>query len=114
MPALPRGMINLWYGSVATIPPGWIICDGNNGTPNLKNRFIVGAGLTYDPGDIGGGVFHNHTFTSDGHSHNIPAGAAIATGAAKDDTTSTDTDSGTTDNAGHLPPYHALVFIMRI
>ena len=38
------GMIMLWYGSVASIPSGWVLCDGNNSTPDLRNRFVVGAG----------------------------------------------------------------------
>ena len=44
---LPYGSITMWYGSVATIPVGWALCDGTNGTPNLVDRFVVGAGLDY-------------------------------------------------------------------
>jgi hypothetical protein len=40
---LPAGTIIMWHGSVATIPTGWRLCDGSNGTPNLRNKFIVGA-----------------------------------------------------------------------
>jgi hypothetical protein len=78
--ALPNGIISMWKGTVATIPTGWALCDGNNGTPNLKNKFIVGAGATYTPGDTGGATSatsssngsHTHTITvnSDGsHAH---------------------------------------------
>lgn len=52
--AIPSGCILMWSGSVATIPAGWFLCDGTNGTPDLRNRFIVGAGSTYNPGDTGG------------------------------------------------------------
>jgi hypothetical protein len=44
---LPYGSITMWYGTVANIPVGWHLCDGTNGTPNLVDRFIVGAGLDY-------------------------------------------------------------------
>ena len=37
------GMIMLWSGSSATIPSGWLLCDGSNSTPDLRNRFVVGA-----------------------------------------------------------------------
>lgn len=41
--ALPSGIIAMWKGSVATIPSGWHLCDGTEGTPDLTNRFIVCA-----------------------------------------------------------------------
>jgi hypothetical protein len=40
---LPTGLITLWYGSVATIPSGWALCNGSNGTPDLRDKFVVGA-----------------------------------------------------------------------
>jgi len=45
------GMIMAWHGSVATIPTGWHLCDGAAGTIDLRNKFVVGAGDAYDPGD---------------------------------------------------------------
>jgi microcystin-dependent protein len=50
----PTGIIAIWSGSVATIPTGWLLCDGTNGTLNLRDKFIVGAGSTYAVGDTGG------------------------------------------------------------
>jgi hypothetical protein len=66
---LPSGIIMMWSGSSVTIPYGWYLCDGNNGTPNLKDRFVVGAGNTYAVGAIGGSadatlVSHSHTASS--------------------------------------------------
>ena len=74
------GMIMMFTGSSA--PSGWAFCDGNNGTPDLRNRFIVGAGSTYSSGDTGGANTvtlstsqmpqHNHTFSgSQSHSHDL-------------------------------------------
>ena len=79
---VPAGVILLWSGSIASIPSGWNLCDGTNGTPDLRNRFVVGAGSTYAVGATGGAdsvtldasqmPAHTHTGTtnSDGnHSH---------------------------------------------
>ena len=49
-----KGMIMMWYGSSNNVPNGWAICDGKNGTPNLTDRFIVGAGSSYSLGALGG------------------------------------------------------------
>ena len=51
---VPRGVIVMWSGEKDRIPQGWALCDGNNDTPNLCDRFIVGAGKTYGVGDTGG------------------------------------------------------------
>jgi hypothetical protein len=81
---VPTGAIMMWSGSVASIPAGWRLCDGSNGTPNLTDRFIVGAGNSYSPGNSGGqntvtlsvnempAHTHSGTTSSDGlHSHTI-------------------------------------------
>ena len=52
--SLPAGSIIPWYGQIKDIPDGFALCNGQNGTPNLQNRFIVGSGDTYKLGDIGG------------------------------------------------------------
>jgi len=54
-------MILAWSGSVSSIPAGWKLCDGSNGTPNLRDRFIVGAGSSYSIGNTGGEAFHTLT-----------------------------------------------------
>ena len=51
---IPKGLISMWSGSIATIPTGWSLCNGENGTPNLTDRFIVGVGGDYEIGDTGG------------------------------------------------------------
>ena len=63
------GMIMLWSGSIATIPSGWLLCDGTSGTPDLRSKFIVGAGSTYPVAATGGSadaivVSHTHTITT--------------------------------------------------
>jgi hypothetical protein len=51
---IPAGMIAMWSGSIGSIPSGWYLCDGSNGTPDLRDRFIVGAGNTYAVNGNGG------------------------------------------------------------
>ena len=63
------GMIMLWSGSTGSIPSGWVLCNGSNSTPDLRNRFVVGAGDTYSVDATGGSadatlVSHTHTATS--------------------------------------------------
>lgn len=62
--ASPKGIIKKWGGTIATIPAGFSLCDGSlvNGvqTPDLRNRFVVGAGSTYNPGAFGGSTTHSH------------------------------------------------------
>jgi hypothetical protein len=92
---VPSGGIIMWSGSVATIPSGWFICDGTNGTPDLTGSFVVHAdadsGGTYDVGDTGGSadaivVAHTHTYsgttnTTGAHTHTYQM-KAITGGAA--------------------------------
>ena len=52
--SMPVGSIIMWNGSIASIPKGWVLCNGANGTPDLRNRFPVGAGGSYNVGARGG------------------------------------------------------------
>jgi microcystin-dependent protein len=52
--AFPSGGILMWYGNLAFIPSGWVLCDGTSGTPDLRDRFVVGAGSSYAVGATGG------------------------------------------------------------
>jgi len=80
--ATPAGGIIMWSGALADIPAGWALCDGTNGTPDLKDRFVLGAAAGEDPGATGGNhtyalsvnqlPSHNHSFTTysaGDHSH---------------------------------------------
>lgn len=85
---LSPGMIIHWYGLAADCPSGWRICDGTGGTPDLRDRFIVGAGNSYALSDGGGSVSqtitvgahtlttaeipsHSHGVNDPGHSHGL-------------------------------------------
>jgi len=86
---VPPGAIIMWSGSVNDIPVGWALCDGSNGTPDLRDRFIVGAGGAYSPGNTGGAESvtltvaqmpqHSHGASSSSagsHTHSISTSSA--------------------------------------
>lgn len=64
--SIPAGVIVMWSGAVNAIPSGWALCNGQNGTPDLQNRFVVGAGSAYSLGARGGVASNNIS-----HFHNI-------------------------------------------
>jgi hypothetical protein len=64
---VPSGIVALWSGSPASIPGGWVLCDGNNGTPDLRDRFVVGAAGAYSVGDTGGAASHTHLVSMGGN-----------------------------------------------
>lgn len=114
MPTLALGVIAIWNGSIATIPSGWALCDGSLGTPDLRDRFLQGAGGALAPDDVGGTATHDHDFTSDLHNHTLLAGAVLEAGAVISDVTNNVAVTGTTDTASSDPPFHALAYIMRV
>jgi len=134
----PAGVIVLWSGSIGSIPAGWALCNGNNGTPDLRNRFIVGAGSTYSVDATGGSadaivVSHTHTatVTDPGHNHDYdrtdfvgtPGLAGGSNFTAQEVATATTTETtgisvtnasaGTSGTNANLPPYYALCYIMK-
>jgi hypothetical protein len=140
--AFVTGMIIIWSGSLGSIPSGWVLCDGTNSTPDLRNRFIVGAGSTYAVGATGGSadaivVTHTHTasVTDTGHTHpplspatsfwgnnasgtaGGPSGGSFGTqgttGSAVTGISVTNANAGTSGTNANLPPYYALAYIMK-
>lgn len=110
---LPSGAIIMWSGTTSNIPTGFALCNGNNGTPDLRNRFIVGAGSTYTAGATGGATTHTHTYSGKtDYGTNYPSvyrGTETTANGAHDHTY-----SGTTSTGSSLPPYYALCFIMKL
>jgi hypothetical protein len=136
---IPTGGIIIWSGAANAIPSGWLLCNGSSGTPDLRNRFVVGAGSTYAVAATGGSadaivVSHTHTATSSvsdpGHAHSYinPAtsggisgfvsGIQVVSGTTGTATTgiSVSTSIASTGSSGtnaNLPPYYALCYIMK-
>lgn len=111
---IETGMILLWSGAVVDIPDGYVFCDGNNGTPNLDRRFVVGAGAVYDPGDTGGSDSHGHTIA--GETIGLAGGIRIDNvdpAGDYDYRTDTHNHGGSTGTTDTKPLYYALAYIMK-
>ena len=78
--SVPAGVILLWSGSIASIPSGWLLCNGSSGTPDLRDRFVVGAGSTYAVGATGGAASVTLATTNlPSHTHSISATGTTGT-----------------------------------
>ena len=140
---VPIGGIILWSGSVASIPTGYKLCDGDNRTPNLRNKFILGAynddaSVEYPnvpPNNIGGSA--NATLVS--HRHNFKIGGtekttvSLTTGVTESEETVDESGenvqvleevaannssvsivkTGSSATNANIPPYYSLAYIMR-
>ena len=111
---IPSGVIMLWSGAENAIPSGFVLCDGTNSTPNLTERFVVGAGgggnssvssNAYAVGATGGNVTVNSgAGNAFGTAYNWPAGSPNELGV---------NNRGHTHPVDVLPPYYALCYIMK-
>ena len=85
---VPQGVIVMWSGSLVSVPAGWALCDGTNGTPNLRDRFVIGAGTTFAVGATGGSTT---TTSAGGHTHTeLAAGSHNHSGVTGDTTLTVD------------------------
>lgn len=106
------GTILLWQGAIVNIPENWILCDGANGTPDLRDQMVVGSNGIYAQDATGGTSPHPHAFTADGHDHNFGGGSVLFPTGPFAVPTRTNPLTGTTDNTANLPLYYSLAFIM--
>jgi len=135
--AIPAGGIILWSGSTGSIPATWYLCDGTNGTPDLRNSFVVGAGSTYAVNATGGSadavvVTHTHTasVTDPTHRHLVSRASTYSLGSSNEapgtgaggtqysdyqatGISVTNANAGVSGTNANLPPYYALAYIMK-
>lgn len=117
-PFVPRdmeiGMIAIWSGTLASIPARYQLCDGTNGTPDLRERFVFGAKATLPPGNFGGVTTHSHSFIAAPHNHDVGAGTDWDDGSAITLSTQNTQSGGTTDPDTNMPPWYALAYIQKM
>ena len=141
--AFVTGMIILWYGDTSNIPGGWVLCNGQNGTPDLRDRFVIGAGNNFNPGDTGGSnsvtlseanlPSHRHFVVSNAlggqnrTNSNVSANNQVRKGTGAGNlyesynlaSTGSDAAAGRSSAVGsgtafdNKPKYHALCYIMK-
>lgn len=135
--SVPQGTILSWFGQLADIPFGFALCDGKNGTPDLRNRFIVGAGDQYKLSDTGGE--DKHVLTIDempSHHHNQATSNDVKQSVGREAGINLNnyfhdigpfgydyydglgpiptTDTGNNQSHENRPPYYALYYIMKL
>lgn len=123
--SLPIGSVIMWAGTLETIPTGWHLCNGEDGTIDLRGMFALGAGGTYNLGDEGGSEevtltveqmpSHNHPYnkpstnptlwitTGSSGSQYLPSSINTITGS-----------KGSSQPHPNMPPYKALYYIQKI
>jgi len=111
---MPNNLILLWAGAIADIPAGWVLCDGTNGSPDLRDKFVVQVGTTYNPEDEGGNVNHNHNFNANSHNHAIIGAGFTTFPGPFSNQTDARVVTGTTDNGANIPLYYALAYVMKL
>ncbi len=141
--AFVTGMILLWYGDTSNVPGGWVLCDGSSSTPDLRDRFVIGAGNNFTAGNIGGNnsvtlseanlPSHRHFVVSNDlggqnrTNSNVSANNQVRKGTGAGNlyesynlaSTGTDASAGRSSSVGsgtaidNKPLYHALCYIMK-
>jgi microcystin-dependent protein len=133
-----KGIIVMWSGQISTIPQGWVLCDGSNGTPDLRSRFIVGASngsisapLTAKIVGAQGGEeshiltlgempMHNHSYYALVNNNGWWNNGYSNTGFSPKQWWPLKPNDVPTGNSGqnqphnNMPPYYALAYIMKI
>lgn len=123
--ACVTGMVTMWAGAIGSIPTGWQLCNGSGGAPDLRDRFIVGAGNSYSIGNSGGSnnknIAHTHSFsgtTSGRANYNFQRVSNNYDSTTNENPDHNHTYSGNTSSGGSAsldirPPYYSLAFIYK-
>lgn len=124
---VPAGFIGIWSGAADSIPSGWALCDGQDGRPDLRDRFILGGGGTHPVGEASGE--EKHTLTVDempSHAHIVKSNLnatnknanANVVGNVSRTTVWTDTAlaqyAGGSQPHNNMPPYYTLCYIIKL
>lgn len=125
---VPSRVVMDWYGRIDQVPDGWALCDGTNGTPDLRGKFTLGAGLSYEVGATGGEEKHTlttaempaHSHTANGFKSTFESsgiksatffGTLTSGGTVVSQTVGS---SGGSQPHNNMPPYYVLAKIMKL
>ena len=120
---VPINTITIWSGAVEDIPTGWALCDGQDGRPDLRGRFVLGAGGTYNPGAAGGS--EEVTLTVEQmpqHNHEVSFRRSSEKAMSSNNGNLTGTEpvvastrvTGSSQPHPNMPPYYALCYIIKV
>lgn len=107
------GMIVIWYGTSGTIPDGYHICDGNNGTPNFRDRLPFCGDFVQAPGAVAGSWHHSHIGSTYIHNHTFDYGPDISYGDEIHFILSDANPSTSLNTVLNVPPTLALHYIQK-
>lgn len=122
--SFPSGGIIIWSGASNNIPDGWALCDGTNGTPDLRGRFVLGESETHAVGSTGGEEevtltveqmpSHNHSIGQVSTSSSATIGGNnLMSGSIANPARSTSYTGGNIPHP-NMPPYYVLCYIMKL
>lgn len=125
---VPSGCILAYSGEADTVPEGWAVCDGENGTPDLRGRFILGVSETHPMGETGGAEevtltvdqmpSHNHAYyLAKGGKSIVSSSVGNNTGypyLSNANSLADAGDMGSNEPHPNMPPYYALIYIMKL
>lgn len=122
---VPAGGIIIWSGASDAVPEGWAVCDGKNGTPDLRGRFVLAESTSYAHGATGGAATvtltaaqlpaHSHGLNLKTRTQNVnSAGGTTYTFAITGANTLTSAPAGATQSHNNMPPYYVLCYIMKL
>lgn len=126
---VPKGTIVIWSGTESDIPDGWALCDGQDGRPDLRGKFVLGAGSSHAAGTSGGAETvtltvdqipsHNHKVSTPGATHNNTLQTIIPVSGILDSSTEFYQANATVPTGGsqphnNMPPYYTLCYIIKL
>lgn len=118
--SVPTGFIGIWSG--INVPDGWALCDGSNGTPDLRGRFVLGSNSLHAIGSTGGS--EEVTLTVEQmpkhlHGYSVYSKGGSGYGMYMSSTSGITYDSstgyaGSSQPHSNMPPYYVLAYIMKL
>lgn len=119
---VPAGVIVIWSGTASDIPDGWALCDGQDGRPDLRDRFVLGGGGTHTVGETGGEEMHKLIYDElPSHAHvfsyrKAPCepGMSVCMGGTGEFGYQSTNASGGSQPHNNMPPYYVLCYIIKL
>jgi hypothetical protein len=110
---ITSGMIVIWQGNAGSIPAGYFRCDGNNGTPDLRDRYPFCGDFVQPAGAVSGSFEHSHPFSGFDHYHQFGGGMGLTFGSSHSNQTTNQSISGSADTEDSTPPSIGLHYVMK-